>query len=263
MNQVFAGMALLLVSLTGVAQESVPAAAGPAASEPPAEVATASPERASLTTRQGSRLLLPTRQTEDPMPIVILLPYTGSTAQRLLDWYYSDSLPALADELSFAVLLPAERARRSDYASSAVWNVTLERFKRSLAADVDELVRDHGADAARIVLAGYSMGGDLAWATLHRDTQRYAGAIVMGSRASYRDADALTRLAEREVRVFLFMGEREDALRLRGMRAAGEALQRAGISHRDARAPGGHVPAPPSLFNEAIRYVLGRDAMAP
>ena len=263
MNRVFAGMVLLLASLTGVAQESVPAIEQPASSEPTAASPPAPSARASLTTRQGSRLLLPVQRPEGSMPVLILLPYTGSTAQRLLDWYYADSLPALADELSFAVLLPAERARRSDYASSAVWNVTLERFKRSLAADVDELVRDHGADASRIVLAGYSMGGDLAWATLHRDMQRYAGAIVMGSRASYRDADALRRVAERDARVFLFMGEREDALRLRGMRAAAEALQQAGISYRDARAPGAHVPAPPSLFNEAIRYVLGRDAVAP
>lgn len=225
------------------------------AAQPGQRTAAAEVFAPSVVTEKGSKLFLPTERN-GLLPVVILLPFTGSNAQRLLDWYYSDSLLQQADQLGFAVLLPAAAGSRNDYASGSNWSATMNRYQQDLAADVDDLVRQHGADPKRIILAGYSMGGDLAWATIQRDPQRYAGAIVMGSRASYRDQAALEKLAAREVRMVMFMGASESPSRLNGMQGAIAALETAGVEHQYLRAPGGHVPAPPEQLIEAIRYVL-------
>lgn len=236
-----AAAVLLLTASAAVAQDAAPAP---------------------VLTAQGSQLHLPAARGES-LPLVILLPYTGSTARRLLEWYYADSLLPAASAQGYAVLLPALAGRRADYADGSAWRATLERYQRLLAADVDELVRLHGIDPGRVVLAGFSMGGDLAWATLQRDPQRYAGAIVMGSRVSYRDEAAMTELAARGARLFLYMGAAENPQRLAGMQSAIQALTRAGVEHRYERAPGGHLPAPPVLFNDALRYVLRDTAVNP
>lgn len=206
-------------------------------------------------TAQDSLVLLPDGVTT-PRPVLILLPFTGGDAQRLHDWRYGELLPELAEELGLILVIPSGAGSTANYASSEAWTRTLEDYGHRIAADADEVVRRHGGDARRIVLAGYSMGGDLAWALPLRDPERYAGAIVMGSRTSYRDKPALERLAARGFRYFLFMGEHENPARIAGMAAARAALQSARMEFRNGSAAEAHIPAPPEVFEQALRYVL-------
>lgn len=206
-------------------------------------------------TAQDSLVLLPDGVTT-PRPVLILLPFTGGDAQRLHDWRYGELLPELAEELGLILVIPSGAGSTANYASSEAWTRTLEDYGHRIAADADEVVRHHGGDARRIVLAGYSMGGDLAWALPLRDPERYAGAIVMGSRTSYRDKPALERLAARGFRYFLFMGEHENGARIAGMAAARTALLGARLEFRNGSAAEAHIPAPPEVFEQALRYVL-------
>lgn len=210
-------------------------------------------------TAQGSRLLLPPAAS-GLKPALILLPFTGGTAQRLYDWRYAEALPAFAREANLIIVIP--EGNHGDYSTGAAWDATLKRYTADIAADADEIVQKHGADPRRIVLAGYSMGGDIGWALPQRDPERYAGAVIMGSRSSYRAKGALEKLAARGFRYFMYMGEREFIEREQGMDAARAALLKSGVAFQNAEAFEDHIPAPPETFVQGLRYVLGMDALA-
>lgn len=205
-------------------------------------------------TAQGSTLMLP-RSGKAPRALLVLLPYTDGSAQDLLRLWYAESLPDHVLARGYLLLIPELRGARTDYRGRGAWQATLERYQQALDADIDEAVRDYGADASRVVLAGHSMGGDLAWALPLREPERYAGAVIMGSQASYRDSAALARLAERGVRLFLYTGDADP--RRKSMRSAIALLDEAGVAHRETSAPGRHVPAPASLFLQGIDYAFG------
>lgn len=207
-------------------------------------------------TAQDSVVLLP-EKSRKPAPAIILLPFTAGDAQRLYDWRYSQLLPALAEELGLIVVIPPGEGSTDNYATGAAWSRTLQEYTERIGRDADELVRRFGADPGKIFLAGYSMGGDLAWALPQRDPGRYAGALVMGSRSTYRDKAGLEKLARQGFRYFMFMGENELDARINGMADARAALQRAGVAFETGSAPEHHIPAPPEVFDRAVHYLLG------
>lgn len=217
-------------------------------------------EFTSEATKQGSTVLIPSGSSRSKRPVLILLPFTGGTARELLEWYYAASLPQQAAVRGFIIVMPRARGSAEDYSTGSAWAATLDRYTGGVRADAEEITQRFDADPARIVLAGYSMGGDLSWALIQRDPERYAGAIIMGSRATYRAKGALERLAQRGVRVFTFMGKSETSLRIAGMDAARAELKRAGVTHRAASASGEHVPAPRDIFEEAVDFTLGYTA---
>lgn len=209
----------------------------------------------SATTASGSTVLLPDRKGHDPLPVLVMLPFTGSDAERFFS-FSEGSLSRQAQQQGYIIVVPPADIA-ADYSTAAAWSATLKLFSKGVAGDVDEVLQKHGGDPRRVALAGYSMGGDIAWALSQMDPQRYAGAIVIGSRASYRASGALPTLAQRGAKFFFFMGQQESPDRLNGSRAAQAALQKAGIDHRYAQGPGDHVPAPPSVMTQAVAYLFG------
>lgn len=210
-----------------------------------------------ITTASGSSLWVPQDTMVGPRPLMILLPMTRGTAADVVRNWYAESLPAKARERGLMVLLPSTPGSRANYAGAGAWDATLKRYVGQLDTEVADAVAHHGADPARVVLAGFSMGGDLAWALPQRNPERYSGAIIMGSRASLRDEVALKRLTERGMRMFFFMGDSEAATRRSGSREARDILKQLGLDYRYAAAPGAHVTAPPWVFDQAIDFVLG------
>lgn len=207
-------------------------------------------------TAQGSTVLVPEGKAKTKRPALILLPFTGGSASDLYERWYADSLSRQAQKLGFIVVLPAPTGSAQNYSTGTAWTETLNRYRRDISDDAKELAARFDADPKRIALAGYSMGGDIGWALIQRDPELYAGAVVMGSRASYRDK-GLDRFAKRGGRVFFFMGGNESEARKAGARAAIEAMKRAGVSHRSVSAGGDHVPAPTGLFATGVEFVLG------
>lgn len=116
----------------------------------------------------------------------------------------------------------------------------------------------HRFDTTRVVLAGFSMGGDLSWAIALRNPQRFRGAIVMGSRAGYRARPQDHRaLVEHGARFFFTMGEHDEEARVTGARAAAQFLERLSVPHLYREIPGaGHESAPLPMFAEAPEFVL-------
>jgi len=209
----------------------------------------------------------------------VFLPYTTGTTEELAQQYLRESdagrspagsgyrsdafLRQLAPSAPegpgpVALVLVAGRGGAEDYATGGAWARTIERYERRVFADLAAFARDGWVDTTRVVLAGHSMGGDLAWAIALRNPGRIRGAVVMGSRASYRsDAAGRRRLAERGVRFAFLLGTREDAARAAGARDATRLLDRLGVAYRWTDVPdAGHLPAPLPLLGQAVAFVL-------
>lgn len=230
----------------------------------------------------GTVVLPPDYDPARAYPVVEILPATGSTAGTLLQiWLsrvglgrlYADpperQLAALrpyllpdtgAGSRGFILVLVKGRGSADDYRSAEAWSRTIARYEAQVLADLATLAAHRRVDTTRMVVAGFSLGGDLAWAITLRHPRLLHGAVVMASRASYRpDPAGADALAARGVRFVLTMGDRDDRTRQRLARAAAQALDRWGVANRFQVLPGaGHEPAPPEVFAEALRFVLAR-----
>ncbi len=229
----------------------------------------------------GEVVLPPDYDPTRAYPVVEILPATGSTAATLLQMYLSrvglgrlyaedpeTQLAALRPYLfpdsgpaSRGVILILARGRGSfdDYRTPAAWASTIARYERRVLADLGAVARTRLVDTTRLVVAGFSLGGDLSWAIALRNARLLHGAIVMGSRATYRpDPGQAQAIAASGLRLFLTMGDADDRTRQRLARAAAGTLDRWGVPNRFKVLPGaGHEPAPPEVFAQALEFVLG------
>jgi predicted esterase len=236
------------------------------------------PERAA---GAGLVVLPPDYDPSRAYPVVELLPPTGNTAGTLLQIYLSrvglGRLYAEPPERQLAALRPyvfpdSGRAARGvvfilcrgrgsadDYRTPDAWARTIARYERQVLADLRSLAATRRVDTTRMILAGFSLGGDLAWAITLRNAGAVRGAIVMASRASYRPAPSDARLlAEFGTRFFLTMGSDDESIRRRMARSAADELARLGVAHRyEVIAGAGHEPPPPAVFARALDFVLG------
>ena len=159
----------------------------------------------------------------------------------------------------YVVMLPTDTVRRDSFDGQEDPSEIFERFERGLLADLPAVAATHRLDTTRVVLVGFSGGGDMAWTFVQRYPTRFSGAILMGSRAGYRAPLAnLQSLAQRRARFFFALGDGEAPGTLTALRSAMTLLQRNGIEHRFASIPeSDHVPAPAAMFAEALAFVLG------
>ena len=182
-------------------------------------------------------------------PVIVMLPASNGPAAQMLR-YYTPPRDAI-------VVLSAGIGTPDDYATGAAWSATIARYERQLHADLDALTARGQVDTDHVVLAGFSMGGDLAWALALRNPERVHGAVVMASRASYRrHAADHAVLADRRMRFFFTIGDVEDRARVNGARAAARLLDSVGAACAYREISGGHVRAPQDVFTEALQFVM-------
>ncbi|MFI5280304.1 MAG: dienelactone hydrolase family protein, partial [Gemmatimonadales bacterium] len=110
-------------------------------------------------------------------PVLVMLPASNGLSDAMLRSYPNTG--------EWVVVLSAGLGSTEDYRTNEIWERTIERYERQLRADLDLLAASH-VDTSRVILTGFSMGGDLAWALSVRNASRVRGAVVMGSRMSYR-----------------------------------------------------------------------------
>lgn len=186
----------------------------------------------------------------EALPLLVVLPPTGGSAR----WFYEALAPALPWR-AYVVVLPAGEPTRADYAD-------FERFTRSYLARVDaEVARaqsQHPVDPRQRYLAGFSLGGDLAWAFLGREPAVWRGALVLSSRCgAAMPAASLAALRAREARVLFAIGD-GDRERLGGLQRAYGLTQRGGVAAQRVLYPGGHEPPQdPRLLAPALRSLAG------
>lgn len=201
----------------------------------------------------GTRVVLPPGHGGGgPWPAMVFLPATDGTAPDLYRYYAE----AHAARGGFVALLPPGSSSSSDYASGERFAATMTEWRDRVAATVAAQTARFNLDPGRIGLAGFSFGGDLAWALSLASPATYCGAIVMGSRCGWRDGGGLSVLSFRGYRFALLRGADESAARAGGMEAARRLLDAEGIVHLFDEMPGEHVRAPPALFMSAADFVM-------
>ena len=209
----------------------------------------ASPAPEAAPAAAPGRVVLPVDfDSTRPYPVVVMLPASNGYAEAMLRSYPNDG--AEVD------LLSAGLGSTDDYRTNEIWERTIERYERQLLADLDLLAAAH-VDTSLVVLAGFSMGGDLAWALAVRNAARVRGAVVMGSRMSYRGPPGDVRdLASHRVRVAVVMGRDEDGTRLSGARAGDRLLATLGVPHAFREVPNlAHARPPAEVYRAALAFV--------
>ena len=194
------------------------------------------------------RVVVPARLDKDrSYPAMVFLPYTGGTPTSAFSNYLARAYAhsRLADNM-ILVLPDSDETDDGDYDDHEDWAETVEDWDVLVAAALAQTKARYPLDEKRVFVGGYSMGGDLAWALAQRRPERYAGALVMGSRCSWRAPGSMKTLAKLKRRFTFLMGSKESPSRIQGAERAVRMLEQKGIPHRYRRYPGGHRPPPGS-----------------
>lgn len=202
---------------------------------------------------QAGEVLLPVDYREDRyFPLIVFLPYTGGTAREQARAFGVEP----GEQEGFVLLLPEGSYASSDYLPD--FTAFVGWFERRLYADLETATEEYAIDNERIYLAGYSLGGDLAWALSVRNPDDFAGAIVAGSRSSHPVTDdAIGTLSRRDFRAAFLIGKRESRNRYNGINYARNRLERGDVPVFYSEYDGGHQNPPQDLTIEAISYISG------
>lgn len=194
-----------------------------------------------------------TPHSGERLPLLIVLPPTGDSATNV----FAAIAPRIALE-RYVVMLPEGVPARSDYARD--FDRFLGWFDARLTADIATARTRYPIDPQRIVVIGFSLGGDLAWALIGRHADLYRGAFVMGSHcASPVGARALSTLRASDARVVLAIGTLDNPSRVHGLTNAFERLQHAHVASQMFRFPGAHeLPTDPDAVSRAFHYLFDR-----
>jgi predicted esterase len=117
------------------------------------------------------------------------------------------------------------------------------------------LRQQYKIDERRILLAGFSLGGDVSFALTLRNPDRFAGALIMSSGMNYRNPRYFEGLRGRQTRMYLTMGSLEH--RLSGMQKSKSMLDQYGIKTAMKIIPGQeHELSPGEEFLHGMQFLL-------
>ena len=186
-------------------------------------------------------------------PLVVVVPYTNGTAREAASLYF----PSFGNHEDFILMLPPGRAGTQHYLPN--FTAFVQWYEARVLADIEVAKARYAVDATRIYLAGYSLGGDLSWALSVRNPAVFAGAVIGGARSSYpATPEALDALGRSGFRAAFMIGNRDDRVRIEGIRAAHQTLGNAGIETVYNFYPGDHLVMPGyDLWSESVEFVSG------
>jgi pimeloyl-ACP methyl ester carboxylesterase len=234
---------------------------------------------AQYTTRITHESVLVLPSDYDPSvsyPVVVMLPFTGGDAEYMFDAYayeaglsdgtLSEKLDAILNVFNanrpdnlrkFAVILPKGKGSRKDHSWKG-FEMCFTRYEERVIKDLDKFSELYNLDTERVYLAGVSLGGDLSWALSLRNPEKFAGAVVMGSRCSYvPPAGSLQTMYDKNYAFFMTMGMKEANDRLAGIRYARKQLDSMQILNIYKEMPDlYHHKAPLWLFLEGVEYLF-------
>lgn len=157
---------------------------------------------------------------------------------------------------AFIALIPDGTGSTNDHSWEG-FEACIFRYENKILKDIDSLSQTYNIDQSKIILAGFSLGGDLSWAISQRYPEKFKGAIVSGSRCGYAEKGMMQRQAKQGVRYYITMGEYESATRMTGAKAANTLLNNNGIKNKFNTIPyAEHEPATLEQFKEALNFLL-------
>ncbi|MEO1621907.1 MAG: alpha/beta hydrolase-fold protein [Cyanobacteria bacterium J06632_3] len=217
-----------------------------------------------ITEPDGTTVILPPGyEAGRSYPALVLMPYTDRTALHMFNWGIYDAY-AQRSENSFVVIMPPGRGSSANW-SGYGWESFVNEYETYIQQDLDPIAAKYNVDINRMVLGGFSLGGDLSWALSLRNPELFSGAIVMGSMSTYRDEQNAQMLSDRNFRYFMVMGGYDGN---RGsMHNALDTLDANAIDyHYEEVGSAGHGDLPEQmqsdLFLSAMDYILAERFVA-
>lgn len=157
---------------------------------------------------------------------------------------------------AFIALIPGGVGSTNDHSWEG-FEACIYRYENKILQDIDSLSKIYNIDHSKIILAGFSLGGDLGWAISQRYPEKFRGALVNGSRCGYSEKGMMLRQAKKGVKYYIAMGELEPETRMKGAKAAVAALNKAAIKNKFATTPAvDHQTATFEQFKEALNFLL-------
>jgi len=209
-------------------------------------------------------------------PVLVALPYTGGSGADFIrsylynTWPYNDkgsfewgkafqyfiNTHFQEDKNRFIILVPPGIGSTRDHDWSG-FMACIERYEKRVTDNLVWLKKNYNADISRVVLSGYSLGGDLSWALALKYPERYYGAILMGTRIGYRNKKSYDTLKKTGFRFYIGMGEFELEHRKKGNSLGRKILDQYKIPYIYKTIPaGGHTTLKHSEFIDALYYTF-------
>lgn len=161
-----------------------------------------------------------------------------------------------AKKKAFIALIPEGAGSTNDHSWEG-FEACIFRYENKIIQDIDSLSKIYNIDQSKIILAGFSLGGDLSWAISQRYPEKFKGAIVSGSRCGYAEKGMMQRQAKQAVKYYIAMGESESDVRMKGAKSAVTLLDKAGIKNKFTTIPNAvHEAATFEQFREALNFIL-------
>lgn len=195
-------------------------------------------------------------------PLLIFLPFTGGTGA---DYFYSyaNDMDELMEKLfdtqpgekSFIVLIPGDAGSEDDHSWQG-FEACISRYEKRIFEDIASTGSKINIDTGKIVLTGFSLGGDLSWAITQRYPEKFKGAIISGSRCSYSEKGMMARQSKKGFKYYLAMGNDESETRLEILNGSVSALNKAGVQYKYTRMEGEHEACTIEQLREAVEFIL-------
>lgn len=189
-------------------------------------------------------------------PLLIGLHGNGSMAQASVDFWRS------AANAGWLVGVP--QSSQAMWKDAYIWD-DLEISKREIRQDYEKLIDQYAVDRDRVVLAGHSMGGEVAiWLALS-GAVAVSGFIAVGPGGPFMDEtvnwqEIIEQNREQALRGYIIAGEKDTSISHTNIQVLVDMLNSAGIECKLEVLPGvGHEFAPE--FEPAI--LRGLDFIQP
>lgn len=227
-----------------------------------------------LEIKENSKILLPPQFDKNrKYPVLVFLPPTGMSAEGLFENYVgmggahgSTPMESLLQGLfadkterkrkEFIVVLPAGYGSTTDH-SWMGFSACIHRYEEKVLNDLKRLSQEYSVDETKVVLTGFSLGGDLSWAISHRYPYSFCGGIISGSRISYNEPGKMDHLSKQHVKYYLALGEFESDIRKTVFEQSKQLLDKNAIRYKSVVIKGGeHAPMTFDQLREGINFVM-------
>jgi predicted esterase len=161
-----------------------------------------------------------------------------------------------AQKKAFIALIPDGTGSTNDHSWEG-FEACIFRYENKILADIEAISQKYTIDKSKIILAGFSLGGDVSWAISQRYPEKFKGAIISGSRCGYAEKGMMQRQAKQGVKYYIAMGEYETETRMKGAKYAITLLNNAGIKNQFKTIQyGEHEATNFEQFKEALNFIL-------